>query len=943
MHRTRLLALGMMISSKYQQSKADTTKISTWLARAALAHGYPVDDFRLASAASLADLGGADGSVPSDGQQAESRSKQQLKNAKKNAKKKQKAKAKREAATHAATGDGDDVEDADEQDQPAQDGTAQHGPAPTASQLPSGQYTITAGEYVKLARFLDEKKVDIPLELLQLIRRCIGLRLASLRRFLAAPDLSTLTHEAFIDKLREAGSILHEARERRLNERVEKARAAAGGQGKKEKKPSKNRFESLEDLVQEGEELGDQLPDIQLSEPPRPDKKAPAQNQNATFDLLRSEEEALLDVALFFNDLQDVRDYVRELWEDYRNGKRDLITVSVSTNTAIELLRRPHDEVMSRLEPKLQNSMGDLFVRLYLLTSQPDLIQIGDQYWFRTPDLPTFDMVDDDDEAKQRIYDFFMIPVWQLVDALGRVVTPGCVPIYKPGHFGHYDTWVESFTLPFQQRWQQAKVLCLETLADYLFAVLLSDEKQKQAMFRGDEMARLMNDMVVDKKISLLTLLAAQIFCDINFILRSDVGRGHDELKKEAKRMQATLDLRRSVEPSVQPSSWPAENEAIVRLMYSELGLYTQALDPINKIRARFLQRLPPNERHTKSMLYDRNPCLCGLTLFRMLLNYQELGLVLANAWGTILFTAQLRYAAQQWGTITAAGPQPHRFPRWKDMDLVEEIHGREAIWGGKTPETIDDAQVSFLQMTGHSVQMMQAARAFGVPGASAPAVQSARQRGQQIPRESARGPKGLQETSRLMPIFQAKYQGDRETRVFLDISVIEGLIADMRVQDEAKQQAKDSGLRRARSHKSPKFSVLQLVSVLEKSLEGDEMERLRFDYVAMHLRCIRVLRAVHASADEYLTRKQGPNYMENESQLPFIVGWIFNVATWSARGAESLGLMRDMRRSLGKKGMAGVQMGSRILVGAADAIADFLRTTGEGDAEVRKLGRSAQ
>ncbi|KAL9931999.1 hypothetical protein V8E36_009060, partial [Tilletia maclaganii] len=139
--------------------------------------------------------------------------------------------------------------------------------------------------------------------------------------------------------------------------------------------------------------------------------------------------------------------------------------------------------------------------------------------------------------------------------------------------------------------------------------------------------------------------------------------------------------------------------------------------------------------------------------------------------------------------------------------------------------------------------------------------------------------------------------------------------------------------LRYTRSHRTPKYSLPQLVSVLESGLQS-ETASLRFDYVSMHNRCIRALRAVRAASHDYLTQKHGPHYLDDESQLPFVVGWILQIATLSGRAFEISGMRKELREEIGSRGMRQVSVGSKLLVGATGALADFLRSTGEGDAE---------
>ncbi|KAE8249917.1 hypothetical protein A4X13_0g5022 [Tilletia indica] len=926
------------IRSKYQQSKLDTEQISTWLARAAIENGY---DFENEFESSPTD-DQSPSFVPEDtGAGVIGRTRQQEKNSKKNAKKKAKRKQAAAATTdnqdessqHQATvadeedeGANDDAKDAVDESESTTDTKAPESSKPTSQRtLPGGRYRITANQYIKLARFLVDRKVEIPLELLQLLRRCCSLRLATLRRFLPNPDLSTKTHAYFVNVLREVGSLLHEAREEALLERLKNATGAKGkNKNKSDNVRSANRFDSLADLVDElNDDLSDELPDIRLPEPPRP-KNAPVIASNAHFSPVDTADECVESILAFFSDLHDVRDYIRELWLDYNEGRTDLLTASVTTNTALELLRRPHEDVMARVMPFFDNSLMTMF---QLVVNYVRMRATGD------PQIRLVVSFTDvsDDSPDLPFYDFFFVPCWQMVDALTRVITDNHVPLYKANYHGVYDPTLDHEQLPFTQRWQQGQVVVLESLSDYFLLLTQSPPDstgEAKHSFWGDEMARIMNDIVLTKQCSLLSAFAAQVFVDLNFLLRKNTSKGWTELSQGARRMKASMEQRKSGEPA-RPKNWVPTNELHAQAFIQELDSYCKPEDPMTSVRRHIAGLLPDStetEKKAPSYLMQRNPILCGILLFRLQLKHQEFGLKLANTWGTILYTAHLRHACAKFG-ITDQGP----LQAWPDMDLILSIHGAEEMFGGKLPESIDDAQISLLRMYGYSTDVLRAMRVVGTGAEKSPF-----RPGHKPEMMSAAGAKHMVDRTQVLPIFKAKYMANFGEGTQTDIHTIEKLISDMAEREEDKSR-KRQGLRRERRHKAQKFSILQLLSVLETALRS-ETDSIRLDYVSLHLRCIRVLQRVRASADEYLRGKLGPNYIEDESQLPFVVGWIFHVATLSARAFELMGGPRELRQELGSRAMREIQYKSKLLLGATSTLNHFLRSTGEGDAEVKKM-----
>lgn len=54
----------------------------------------------------------------------------------------------------------------------------------------------------------------------------------------------------------------------------------------------------------------------------------------------------------FFDDLDRLRDFLQDLWSSYKARKLSLITASVTTNTAIELVHRAEQDFVAMF-PKL--------------------------------------------------------------------------------------------------------------------------------------------------------------------------------------------------------------------------------------------------------------------------------------------------------------------------------------------------------------------------------------------------------------------------------------------------------------------------------------------------------------------------------------------------------------------------------------------------------------
>ena len=86
---------------------------------------------------------------------------------------------------------------------------------------------------------------------------------------------------------------------------------------------------------------------------------------------------------------------------------------------------------------------------------------------------------------------------------------------------------------------------------------------------------------------------------------------------------------------------------------------------------------------------------------------------------------------------------------------------------------------------------------------------------------------------------------------------------------------------RRQRWNTEQSLSPVELLEALFDAM-SDEVTILKFDYFAMHRRCWAVLRALNRGLGDDLKKYNGSGYLEHENQLPFVVGYVFQIAVTS-------------------------------------------------------------
>ncbi|KAE8221566.1 hypothetical protein CF319_g5097 [Tilletia indica] len=855
------------LRTKYAQSKHDTSALANWLARAAVEHGFPISNFSPSVQHLL--LGQDD--------PGRERTKQQLKNAAK----KKKQRAKRQAP--AKEGEQEDVDDEENGSGSTQQKTTTLDPpklsVPTSatSDIPTGDYVVQAHQFIEIAKFLAEKKVNIPLELLQLLRRCIGLRLHTLKRFLSAPDYSTFTHKHFINVLREVGNILHDAREEALAKKLSKINKTRKAGTDKQDMPSQNRFGSLADLEVELEDdrSGEELSDIPL-EQARREPGASVSAAKARFAPSETKEELLMAVLFFLADLHDIRKYILELWMDYNNGKVDLITASVTTNTALELIRKPEHKLMLRVLPHFRYKFE------YLWPAIIDMVHSGQCTDTHAETILYSATVSDSDTARHALYDHFFVPAFEMLRTDPDPESRHIPADMYDSRLEDIDSPVDPYQLPVQQRWELTRNLIDDVYIQYMLINMGSYDGYEGAdmTMEYDELAKTWASDALNEHTSLASVFCAQIFVDINFTLRNTVQRCAADLRVAAARMKASMEARAQIEPG--PTNWgvdAADQEEKARLFLRDLTHRATEDDVINVYYRHFI--------------------------------YRDFSLAVANNWDTLYFSGHLYHLCQ-----LLYGNDPDLRPEWRDVDLLFDLVGKENFFGGRIPETAQDSRVNLLQAMNANAATLHAVRTGTrvEPGAN-----------RYRPKRKGRDRQHLKPKAQIMEIYRSRFVGSDEV-TYIDLSSIEALIEETAV----KESQKISKLRRERSHRTPKFSIPQLLAVLENSLEN-ESASIRFDFLRLHLTSFRALDSVHAVIEREMNAFAPPTFLAPVAFYAGIVGFLIKAAA---------GLEQSNERRLELGGAAARQLHGRdpVMVRAAAALTQFLRDQDQGRVELNTL-----
>ena len=485
------------------------------------------------------------------------------------------------------------------------------------------------------------------------------------------------------------------------------------------------------------------------------------------------------------------------------------------------------------------------------------------------------------------VAEWLYLPVHSMLHSFLDVLRKNRHPVLKPGHFGIYNPLSDRSRMTVRQRMQEDRILLFESLPE--FHVFTRVRKDLPV---ADELADGLRSMFADNTVPIWVAYAMQIYLDIHHVLRADVIRGFSDL--QASGAQATSTLTAYFSTSKTYENWPPQNENAVKhniLNFIDHYITHDAMTPPLRQLYNAVQ-LPTPEPHSH---FRRHPLLCGLFQFKLYLLLQDSGIALVNAWGSILYVAHLYEACRQGGYTTRT---------WPDMELVMDIHTRDRIFAGRVPKTAEESYKSVLLMLGTSAVMF-----------------AKRTRTSNL-KASKKGPKGLSSASPMTDILRERYVGTAKTQ--LTLHTVERLLDDRVVTAKSLSVSSRSRFQSPLHQqwaKSHKLTVLQLLNALRDAM-ASEQHMLRFDYFSLHQRCLRLLRNLRSALDDKLRRYIGPNYIENETQLPTIVGCIFQIAAESGKTADRV-KFKDGFQSL-------------MMKNAAEIVEEFIGQ--EGDVERTKL-----
>lgn len=314
--------------------------------------------------------------------------------------------------------------------------------------------------------------------------------------------------------------------------------------------------------------------------------------------------------------------------------------------------------------------------------------------------------------------------------------------------------------------------------------------------------------------------------------------------------------------------------------------------------------------------LLKQYPVMCGLFAFALKMRAQEVNIIFVNAWGSIMYSAQLYNAVRQESLV----------PRlWKDMEFIIAMQGGDKFFVGDAPKGLEEYLKRYLLSMGYSAAIFAAN-----PRPNANVV-------------SSKGPRSLVKLCAIAELFAGRYCNN-DTAVSWTPETIKPII-EAKLDDESedaddtktgskeskpasakkKKQSSSGALLRKSKQNAQSIPTNEFLLDIANSLHAECVE-VSIDYLRMHLRCWKLLRKVNEVCKPRLLHTYGAGYLETENQLPFVVGYIFMAATATSKIADVMVPRRE-----------GVEVSSRLLLTAAEPLKELVAGA-EGGAVTRGM-----
>ena len=619
---------------------------------------------------------------------------------------------------------------------------------------PSIKYTITTRQVLEQAEYITHyagpPKIEVPSKIIAVVERAIAAR-QRFREWYQRIEVEVNEpldgHAHFIEVLQEALTMLKPA--------VSSSSKNPSGVQEPSTQDLSNRFGALKihhtDDTLTAATISDELARSQQGTPKKPSK------ERDTNDIYEAIVDEMLDHAFsvfcFFEDLHQIQEYLQETWTRYKSNDLDLISATLTTNSALALVQRLEKDLLESLPTKPQSLRSYESLTLYIYAAAAIRTEAQDALTASHPDMVEL----------LKLNDFTYLSTARILmkfEHLTSVKTAYPQPVVPVSI--HFLGCPQLFEEPEVKRWIDEDKFYSQIMMDTFFAHESwksladrmpskyegSDQKKRPA---DDEVTRGIHSLIATGEVSVWNVFAARVLLDIREVLGSEITRPHETLKRVTSDAWQLINFE-ALGPGNQGTveRWQTNDVWTITTVdqwydywikegcfFSKLKpIYLQAENPFLRNRSAFKKWNPDNVTdEERAMLRERgydiytplppeikkiidnitlpdfikpdpdplfvqshNPLLCGTYLKSVSQHMELAGVFLANHHATVFAIAHL---------YSALKVAKHIKGDWPDLDRAIEVN-MSVIFGPKFPEKPREMRGCFAVKLGLSPRSFQ-------------------------------------------------------------------------------------------------------------------------------------------------------------------------------------------------------------------------------------------
>ena len=509
-------------------------------------------------------------------------------------------------------------------------------------------------------------------------------------------------------------------------------------------------------------------------------------------------EEALLAIELILEDYKSFRNVIRECWQEYHEGTRDLIEISIMTNTAMDLARRLEADAEILIDEC--GGFNAVFEQ-YCEDSTADASLVAA--------LPE----DQRDLSMHKTDEPFLISTYPILEEFLQSIQDESLPVTEAAKEGPGTLPKLRDSPPLDPAAVEAKH---QADKSFLHAMLLDFyvvTMKMKPILPEDELTRGLRAVFETRRSSLWVIFALEVYLDINYMFRDDVARGYWDLYKFGVSISESIYDNLTFFGSIPCDPWPPiKDEALAQLREDVIKIVNEDLIWQRKKGLGLSGAvLGGSNQHWKS-----HPVRCGLMAYNIRMRYQGLSVEFENKWQTIYYTYTLYYTLRFQNLL--------RTP-WKDMEAL--IHEQPHIDLSSRTKTFEDIMFRVGTDLGVSASLAGSDRKFG---SRIPIVD---ERTQNI---------RLQERNPVALMFKKRFCDNDGRTNFTEEDLVNILSKAMSVVSKKSKKTKKN--KKIESANGERPTIPQLLQTLRAKLVS-EKSTSDFDYLEFNRLCWQLLREV--------------------------------------------------------------------------------------------------